>query len=68
MITRVWQFIYETFWRFALWVYGPWIICYNCKDYEPELELDDILHWCALKGDTIDPNSKCRAFRGWRKE
>lgn len=67
MITRVYEFFYSTFWRFALWLYGPWRICYNCSDYDPELELDVIYHWCLLKGDEIDPSGTCRAFRGWRK-
>ena len=66
MITRLNWSIRDALWRFALWVYGPWAICYNCKDYTPELHLDEIEHWCELKGDEIDPNGTCRAFRGWR--
>jgi len=66
MITRLYWSVKSALWGFALWVYGPWAICHNCKDYEPELEEDDIYHWCVFKGDAIDPNDTCRAFRGWR--
>lgn len=67
MLTRLWWFVQSTWWKFALWAYGPWRICYNCLEYEAELHEDDIEHWCKFKGDHTDPNAKgCRAFRGWR--
>lgn len=69
MITRLRWFVYSTFWRFALWLYGPWRICYNCVECAEDMwEPDDIEFWCRFRDKEIDPNNHgCRAFRGWRR-
>lgn len=67
MISKLRWFLESKFWRFMPWL--EWRrVCYNCLEYEAELVLDHVDHYCKFRdGMTIDPNDTCRAFKGWRK-
>jgi hypothetical protein len=70
MIRRFHWFVEERiWWPLRAWLEGPLRCCYNCVDMKHNLwEGDQEEFWCDFRDQEIDPNSLCRAFKGWRKD